>query len=565
MENKQTLLKYLFVLAFGIILFIPFIGEVDLFDWDEINFAEAAREMLTTGDYLTVRIDYEPFHEKPPLFIWLQVISMKVFGVNEFAARLPNALIGVLSLLFLFYIGIKLIDEKFGLLLVLTYSSSILPHFYFKTGLIDPAFNLLMFGSIYFLFRSFNEKIPNSSNNVNNNIKDKAKTKINYLLLAGILDGLAILTKGPVGYLLVIITAFIFWLFNKKGIKLPLLEFVLFTLMAFVPIILWYIALGAQYGFKLIPEFINYQIRLFSTQDAGHGGPIYFHLIVLLFGVFPSSVFAFRGFRKQIQDIENIKQFSLWMMILLLVVLVIFSIVKTKIIHYSSLAYYPIAFFAAKGIYGILYNSTGWKKSTNWLLAIIGFPIAIAALMLPIAMMNIDLILPRIKDIFTFKILSGNYYWAGNEWLAGAILFLGLLLTFVFIDKRKYLLSITSTYASTLIFVVLLLPLLVPRIEQYTQLTPINFIKKLQGNNCYVITYGYKSFAQYFYLQQKFNQSAISKNMSSADFENWLLTGNIDKPAFFIAKYQNKDKLLNNPNLTELYEKNGWVFFYRSQ
>ncbi|MGL5888758.1 MAG: ArnT family glycosyltransferase, partial [Bacteroidia bacterium] len=71
---------------------MPFLGYAQLFDWDEINFAECAREMMVTGDYTTVQINFEPFWEKPPLFIWMQVLCMKVFGVNEFAARLPNAI-----------------------------------------------------------------------------------------------------------------------------------------------------------------------------------------------------------------------------------------------------------------------------------------------------------------------------------------------------------------------------------------------------------------------------------------------------------------------------------------
>ena len=89
------------------ILFVPFLGGVHLFDWDEVNFAECAREMIVTGDYLHVQIDFRPFYEKPPLFIWLQVLSMKVFGVNEFAARFPTALVGIATILVLFSIGTK--------------------------------------------------------------------------------------------------------------------------------------------------------------------------------------------------------------------------------------------------------------------------------------------------------------------------------------------------------------------------------------------------------------------------------------------------------------------------
>ncbi|HYD21854.1 MAG TPA: hypothetical protein VEB40_10290, partial [Flavipsychrobacter sp.] len=71
-------LKYILILVISAVLFLPFLGNVHLFDWDEINFAECAREMLTTGDYLRPQVDYQPFWEKPPLFIWMQALSMNL-------------------------------------------------------------------------------------------------------------------------------------------------------------------------------------------------------------------------------------------------------------------------------------------------------------------------------------------------------------------------------------------------------------------------------------------------------------------------------------------------------
>ncbi|MBK8051835.1 MAG: hypothetical protein IPK35_00800 [Saprospiraceae bacterium] len=59
------------------VFFFAGLGHVHLFDWDEINFAESAREMIHTGNYLSVQINYQPFWEKPPLFFWMQAISMK--------------------------------------------------------------------------------------------------------------------------------------------------------------------------------------------------------------------------------------------------------------------------------------------------------------------------------------------------------------------------------------------------------------------------------------------------------------------------------------------------------
>ena len=96
----RTLFKNEFTIAIlAAILFIPFLGHVHLFDWDEINFAESAREMIASHDYFSVQINYAHFVEKPPMFFWMQVLSMKAFGVNEFAAKgFPNAICGIFTL-----------------------------------------------------------------------------------------------------------------------------------------------------------------------------------------------------------------------------------------------------------------------------------------------------------------------------------------------------------------------------------------------------------------------------------------------------------------------------------
>src|SRR5687768_4733733 len=106
--------EILWILLAGALFFIPFLGNVHLFDWDEINFAECSREMIVLNDYTRVHVDFKPFWEKPPLFFWMQSAAMKVFGINEFAARLPNALCGIATLIILFLCGRKLYDNRFG-------------------------------------------------------------------------------------------------------------------------------------------------------------------------------------------------------------------------------------------------------------------------------------------------------------------------------------------------------------------------------------------------------------------------------------------------------------------
>src|SRR6185312_17024124 len=102
---------------------------------------------------------------------------------------------------------------------------------------------------------------------------------------------------------------------------------------------LWFVAEVITGHSNIISQFIDYQLRLFKTPDSGHGGPFYFHIIILLIGCFPASIFALRGMSSEMKDDEKGREASLWMGILFWVTLVLFSIVKTKIIHYSSLCY----------------------------------------------------------------------------------------------------------------------------------------------------------------------------------------------------------------------------------
>ena len=204
---KSQRLPYIFLGFFLLVLIfiIPTLDCFYLFDWDEINFAESSREMLLTGDYFHVQINFEPFHEKPPLFFWLQSLSMKIFGIGGFAARFPNALLAFLTPITLFFMGKTIKDSSFGVLWASIYMCGILPNLYFRTGIIDPYFNLFIFTSIFFGYVYLTRE----------------QTKKRYqILLSGLFAGLALITKGPVALLLIFLVFFL--LFYLKKLELVL-------------------------------------------------------------------------------------------------------------------------------------------------------------------------------------------------------------------------------------------------------------------------------------------------------------------------------------------------------
>ena len=363
--NSTVLRNNIFIAAAAFLLFVPFLGAVHLFDWDEINFAECAREILVTHDYFSVKINFQPFWEKPPVFIWMQALSMSVFGINEFAARLPNAICGIITLLVLFNIGRKLVDERFGLIWVLAYAGSLLPHFYFKSGIIDPWFNLFIFCGFYYFILFTNNK----------------NTRL--LILSALFIGLSVLTKGPVAALVFGLCLGVYWIIKRFQPVLNIKEILIYILAVATVGGLWFLMLVLTGNTSIIKEFFLYQVRLFNTQDAGHGGPFYYHWLVLLIGCFPVSVFALRSFRKSSFDTPYQKHFKLWMMILFFVVLILFSIVKTKIVHYSSLCYFPLSFMGAYVIYKLINLEMQWKKITTILLISISGILGIILLALP--------------------------------------------------------------------------------------------------------------------------------------------------------------------------------------
>jgi 4-amino-4-deoxy-L-arabinose transferase-like glycosyltransferase len=543
-------LSYLAIVLLASIFFIPLLGGVHLFDWDEINFAEASREMLVLGDFFRVHIDFQPFWEKPPFFFWLQAVSMKIFGVNEFAARFPNAIAGILSLCFIFHIGKFLKGNRFGWLWVSAYFGSILPFLYFKSGIIDPWFNLFIFAGIYYFIRFYWTRSAQFGS---------SKTDYRFLIISGLSIGFAMLTKGPVGLLIPGLAMIVYWIMSRFKWYVSILDFVWLILLSLLIIGLWLGTETAINGPWFVTEFITYQYRLFSTEDAGHGGFPGYHFVVLLIGVFPASIFAIRAmFKDKLERGDKEKNFKLWMLILFWVVLILFTIVKSKIVHYSSMCYFPMTFLAAWTIHDILEGKVkfaGWMKA---LILSIGGIYALATIALPFLGRNIEMLKPLFaKDKFALANLDAEVNWQAIDAFPG--LFLLITLGFFLFQTRlnKHFKAIAGLFAGIPVFVFLVLIFDINNIEAYSQRAAIEFYQSKQGEDCYINTHGFKSYAHLYYFKK---QPVDNQNSYEKD---WLLNGVIDKPVYFVTKINKTKGLEEHPELKELYRKNGFVFYKR--
>ncbi len=556
------------IACLGGLLFIPFLGMVHLFDWDEINFAESAREMLVTHKYSYLQIDFQPFYEKPPFFIWVQALSMSVFGVNEFAARLPNAIIGIITLVFVFSIGRKLINEKFGWIWVLCYIGSFLPHFYFKTGLIDPLFNLFTFAGIYqFVLLTNIENLkparpcPARMNLSGWHADGRAKN-FRIVMLAGIFIGLAILTKGPVALLVTVFCLFFYWITFRFKPVIPFRYLFVFLVSAFIVSCAWFGLNTIKNGPNFLFAFIERQVELFKNPDAGHGGPFYFHFIVLFFGCFPASIFMFSALRNDASETYPVQNMKKWMAILLFTILLIFSIVKTKIIHYSSLAYFPITFLGAYGIFKLIWiNKTRPKILLITALILISLLVSATIAGIPYIARHVNLIEPYINDDFGKAALKANILWSGWESLVGIGYFIVFSTgVFLFVSKRFRTYGAVTMLIAGALFIQLTLYIFTPKIEGYSQKAAIDFLIQHQNEDCYIVVWGYKSYAQLFYTEKPPSAGPVDNNI--------VFAKHVPKTVYIITKAGNDDAInefTRHQRFKEVGDENGFVFLKREK
>jgi hypothetical protein len=536
-RKSQSLIVFILILIFCGLQIIPTLGVVNLFDWDEINFAEAAREMVVTGNYSIVQIGFQPFWEKPPLFIWMQAVSMNIFGINEFAARFPNFLAAVFTLFSIYRIGSTLKNSQFAIIWTLLYFGSLLPNFYFHSGIIDPWYNLFSFLGIYYFWES------------------NGQTKS--YLYAGVYIGLAILTKGPVIIILLSLATLTTLILGKKERFPNLKNLIVFGISVIFTGGSWFIYLSTSGNYQLIGQFIEYQWRLLTTADAGHNGPWFYHILVLVLGCFPASIFALS---KLTIDTKR-TDFSFWMVILFWINLGIFTFVKTKIIHYSSFCYFPLTYLAADFLTQVDFTKVKYFKKIYSLAQIILLLLVFTLLFIPATIMLLEHATPDYLNFFDEALRSNlrqNLNWNFTDLIPGIILAAlgeyGLILIFEDNKRSKGIMCLCLAVSLT-IFSASYLTL--PKIEKYTQGKFIEYLSIAAQNNVPVKTFYFKSYADLFYTKTKMNEP-IGRNQTPEAFIN------LNQPLIFaVSKAESVNRLTAEyPSLTLDSISGGYAFFH---
>ena len=216
------------------------LGMVPLGDSTEARYGEIARLMAQTGDWITPQIEQGvPFWAKPPLSTWLSAFSIKLLGVNEFAARIPSFCIALTVLWLTFKITKFQFKDRKAFAATLILAST--PLFFISSGAVmtDPA---LLLGSTLSMTAFW----------ISNSTSGRTNKAWGYLFFIGI--GLGLLAKGPVAMVLIGLPIILWCIWQRSWQqtweKLPWLSGVLLMLLISFP---WYILAELK-----TPGFLDY-------------------------------------------------------------------------------------------------------------------------------------------------------------------------------------------------------------------------------------------------------------------------------------------------------------------
>lgn len=381
--------RFLAISAISLICLFAFfigLGSYPLLDPGDGYFAEASREMLRRGEMIVPHLNGQIYFSKPIMIYWLIMSSYQAFGINEFAARLPSALLATVTVFLTFLMGQKLKGIRAGFLAAAVLASSPLFCTFGRMCLVDMTFTAFLAGALAATLFA---------------LGSNARTQWIwlYVSLAG-----AVLTKGPAAIALFGGAFALFVLLRRENLRNLFTElrggYGVVILAALV--LPWFIAVGLATDWLWPKVFL-----LFENMDRFHGqtnhrnlNPL-FYLWVLAYGLFPWTLAlpAVLGkLRRQLLDNRLLCLLICWAV----AVVGMFTLSSTKLQTYILPAFPAIAVLIGVGLDACIAavdarRERAMPKSfalTSWCLAAVAMACIVVAGVLAASLVSGKQILP---------------------------------------------------------------------------------------------------------------------------------------------------------------------------
>jgi 4-amino-4-deoxy-L-arabinose transferase-like glycosyltransferase len=334
LAKRGTILLFLAFIAF----YLYGLGHLSLLGPDEPRYAQVAREMLLRHDLITPTLGGHLWFEKPALLYWMMILSFKLFGVSEWAARLGPAISGLLTIAAVWWIGRRVETASsdaelkglgFWSALVAGTSGGILV--FSRAASFDIVVTMTTVWALAFFIVA--------------ELEEDGRRHLRLLAGFYIFVGLSLLAKGLVGIVVPFGVVGAYYLLRAK---MPERRIVV-SLLWGVPVSLavaatWYAPVIWKHGWLFINQFfVQHHFARFLTDKYHHSAPFYYYLLIFVALTLPWSAFVIAGMvnagkrlwpRDDVLRTDPQNKFRVFTIAWILLPLIFFSLSSSKLPGY---------------------------------------------------------------------------------------------------------------------------------------------------------------------------------------------------------------------------------------
>jgi 4-amino-4-deoxy-L-arabinose transferase-like glycosyltransferase len=357
------------LLVAAAVLFFAGLGRLPLIEPDEGRNAEVGREMLASGDWITPHFNGFAVLDKPAVYFWMVAASLKAFGISEGAARVPSALMGMSTMLLVWFLARRMFGDSAGLRAGLVFAACPLALVLAREVIFDMT--LTFFVTVAMVAFWLAEE------------KNFLAPRCDALMFAAM--GVAVITKGFVGILIPLVAVLIYEAARGRSREWLRLRWGWGLVVFFAVALPWFIAVSLHNPDFPRYAFWNESLKRFSTGAARRGGGILYYIPVFLGGFFPWSLFLLMAGWNRLRRWRELKQEACRPILFLLCwaawVFFFFTLSHSKLPTYFLPAVVPLSI-----LMGRVWQDVGRKaqeRAPDWLTAgfalLLGLGVVVAA------------------------------------------------------------------------------------------------------------------------------------------------------------------------------------------
>ena len=346
-----------FISMLSLMLIFINLGRNHLIPYDEAIYAKISRNMIETGEYFVQSwIPGKVWYEKPPLYMWMMAGSMKIFGVNSFSARFPSAVFGFLTILLVHVFTNKYFGKLASFISSILLVTTVQYLYYSRASMLDITTTFFITLALYSYYSTREERRQNL-----------------FWILTGLSIGLAVMTKGIVGFLpipIIFLNEGYLYITRDKVLNKTYIWQYLYCITSavfiFVP---WHILMYQKFGNSFLSNYLGYHVwDRATTAIEDKGRPFFWYLVVLKVSMRLWFISLIMAFPYAVYKLYRKEKHLLLPLIWAVFAFIFFSSAKSKLVWYITPIYPALAvivgWFISKIIHYI--SDFGYKKINNF-------------------------------------------------------------------------------------------------------------------------------------------------------------------------------------------------------